>query len=201
MKKILSMALTLAIVLSTVISASAYEVQPISGNVDIPSNYINQPLLIHSKADNKSGHSLNILANSQAQIANNKNVTTWPTVKSDTLQQWKILKVDGTDKYYRIANTLNTTYSLDYYWGSSNYQNCQIYSYPLNSKSFDDYAVTFRNEAGFYTYGIVKVSSDSSTEYALTVTNNVVAGSGYDVRWISAPQSGNIQIWKLERLS
>ena len=80
MKKILSMALTLAIVLSTVISASAYEVQPISGNVDIPSNYINQPLLIHSKADNKSGHSLNILANSQAQIANNKNVTTWPTV-------------------------------------------------------------------------------------------------------------------------
>lgn len=201
LKRIMALSLCACMMMGAASPASAAE--PRAGDVVMHSKFVGVPLMIESYEDD--GQFLNIYANNLAELqaSSSKNVTTWPEDSSDVLQKWRITLL--SNGWYRIDNAIANTYSLDFYWGSGeNYHNCQVYNYPSTSTSYDDFAVTFRNENPIvgingYEYGIVKVRSTESTTYAMTITDEIKL-SGYNVKWIIAPQDDNSQIWTLHIL-
>ncbi len=205
---LVALALSFGLLLSIASPAMARSdpVRPIKGDMDM-SDYLNCVLSFESVE--KSGQYLNILKENLENVVNYTNVTSWTYDRNDALQKWRIYEAPGMEEYnyYRICNSTTTEWALDFYWGSGeNYHNADVYWYPMDSVSYDDYAVVFRDEnlidgvGG--KYGIVKIRSEEpGMNYALTITDTPVLSTGYDVRWIVAPQDDDSQIWHIDKLT
>ena len=105
---------------------------------------------------------------------NNRNVNVYPLDWS-TDMQWKVMVYDG---YARILCAGNTAFGLDYYYGSSNPGNCDIYKVSGNE---EDSKINFRTiNASENLYRIQCYRNNADNDLYLTVTGTA---NGADVRW------------------
>lgn len=136
-KRIVSLLLVFMLSLSLIVSAYAAEVPKeetvspagiVTGSLPLNTALRFVPYLYQTQ-------SLNILVSSTSQIANNKDVTTWPTDYSDPVQLWQVRSY--SDGSYRIVSNAAPGYALEYYWGNSNPYNADVYWYNIvdNSES------------------------------------------------------------------
>lgn len=130
-----------------------------------------------------AGHSLNVHGNNT--ITNNRNVNIYYKERTDS-QRWIVKLQSPGAKIYSALVT--QAYALDYYRGSSNYGNADVYIADGNDQ---DSLVDLRTvDAANNLYRIQLVNYP--TLY-LTAMGNT---SGSDVRWAAYDEANAGQVWK-----
>ena len=123
-------------------------------------------------------------------IYNNRNVNLYNRDGSSD-QKWYLRVYSG---YAKILCSADHSYGLDYYYGSSNKHNCDIYQEAGNEDSKID-LITVNASLNYYKLKLCSTSSQGNGRY-LTASS---LSSGADVRWM--PNDGDsdslYQIWKL----
>ena len=105
---------------------------------------------------------------------NNRNVNVY-SLDWSTDMQWKVMVYDG---FARILCAGDTSYGLDYYYGSSNPGNCDIYKVSGND---EDSKINFRTiNASENLYRIQCYRNNADNDLYLTATGT---SNGADVRW------------------
>ena len=105
---------------------------------------------------------------------NNRNVNVY-SLDWSTDMQWKVMVYDG---FARILCAGDTSYGLDYYYGSSNPGNCDIYKVSGND---EDSKINFRTiNASENLYRIQCYRNNADNNLYLTATGTA---NGADVRW------------------
>ena len=122
---------------------------------------------------------------------NNRNVNLW-AIDYTTDMKW-YLEVPRNAGYARFHCRGKPTYGLDYYYGSSNPGNCDIYKIAGNE---EDSKINFRTvSAGENRYRIQCYRNNADNDLYLTATG---FSNGSDVRWQPLDYSKNSQqIWWL----
>lgn len=125
---------------------------------------------------------------------NNRNVNVWPLDWSSDMQ-WKVIVGSG---FARILCAGNETFGLDYYYGSDNPGNCDIYKVSGND---EDSKINFRTVSSTDNlYKLQCYRNDKDNDLYLTVmpdTNGRFTG-GCDVRWQPQDLSkASQQVWWL----
>ncbi|MEG1781910.1 MAG: hypothetical protein RR253_01535 [Oscillospiraceae bacterium] len=134
---------------------------------------------------------LNVLT--AKDITNNKNVTTWPSSQADIFHNFFVID-EGNSKFsFRCEQT--STFAVEYYYGSSNMHNCDVY-YTLAGPAYilpEDYQFTPSSLAYFYKFHVAK------NNYALTTAENmtVTGQSIKNVRWAPGNVSDDNQGWTI----
>lgn len=122
-------------------------------------------------------------------ITNNRNVNIY-TKDNSIDQRWVVRVYDG---YAHILCAGNTNYGLDYYYGSNNPGNCDIYQITGNT---EDSKINFRTvNASENIYRIQCYRNNADNNLYLTASS---LSAGADVRWSALDYSkDNFQKWKL----
>ena len=128
----------------------------------------------NQKILNKQVQPLSLNIQGTGNHYNNRNVNVY-SLDWSTDMQWKVMVYDG---YARILCAGNTAYGLDYYYGSSNPGNCDIYQISGND---EDSKINFRTiNASENLYRIQCYRNNADNDLYLTVTGTA---NGADVRW------------------
>ena len=128
----------------------------------------------NQKILNKQVQPLSLNIRGTGNHYNNRNVNVY-SLDWSTDMQWKVMVYDG---YARILCAGNTAYGLDYYYGSSNPGNCDIYQISGND---EDSKINFRTiNASENLYRIQCYKNNADNNLYLTATGST---NGADVRW------------------
>lgn len=134
---------------------------------------------------NNTGVALSVYGNTQ--VSQNRNVIVWS--KQDVADQ--LWRIDVASGYARIKSTINSTYALNIWLGTSNYGNCDIHTW---SDNLEDSKINFRTvDASNNLYLIQCYRNDADNNLYLTAEST---SSGANVKWTSRNTSLN-QVWKL----
>lgn len=134
-------------------------------------------------AQKKDGQVLN--AYTSTQVNNGVNVTTYPKDNSNS-QRWNLYTyMNGTN---RLTTALNNSYAIEYYWGSNNPGNAQLYHYTLSNND----ETTTKDCAVMQGYGTfyLRYYSDKYLT-ASTVESHYGSTTYYNVIWASASASSS----------
>lgn len=125
-----------------------------------------------------------------SSIYNNCNVNVY-TLDRSTDQQW-VVDVPAGAGYAHLLCAGNTAYGLDYYYGSDNAGNCDIYQIAGNTQ---DSKINFRTVDGANNiYYIQSYRNDADNNLYLTAASLT---AGADVRWQPLTSGSPLQTWKL----
>ena len=171
MKKLLSLFLTLAIMSSLAMSASAAEPRVINFG-----NWAGKEVKIVSYWDNTQ--ELNVLTTQG--LYNNCDVTLWSRSDSDIYHNFVIYNHGGGK--YSIRCKANSDYAVELYYGSSNLYNCDIYDTTRGPTYIDeqDYMMYVSTLNQYYVFYSLYDAANGS--FKLTVSGKA-AYNADDVRW------------------
>lgn len=128
----------------------------------------------NQKILNKQVQPLSLNTRGTGNHYNNRNVNVY-SLDWSTDMQWKVMVYDG---FARILCAGDTSYGLDYYYGSSNPGNCDIYKINGND---EDSKINFRTiNASENLYRIQCYRNNADNDLYLTATGT---SNGADVRW------------------
>lgn len=123
---------------------------------------------------------------------NNRNVNVY-IYDGTTDMKWVVSLYTG---FARIKSAANTAYALDYYYGSSNPGNCDVYTW---SNNLEDSKIDFRTiDATNNVYRIQCYRNNANNNLYLTADS---ASNGANVSWQPLNTSNPNQIWKLVQLN
>ncbi len=145
---------------------------------------LNKKYWFKSHAGGSTGKYLNVYGNEQ--VSDFRNVCLWTKAAGANSQGWIIVQSTGGLK---IVTALNQTYGLDFYRGTSNYGNCDIYPEAGNDT---DSAVVL--EVVNSTTNVYKIRLANHTNIYLTAKGT---SDNSDVRWETSNGTTSQQ-WKLE---
>ncbi len=171
MKKLLSLFLTLAIMSSLAMSASAAEPRVINFG-----NWAGKEVKIVSYWDNTQ--ELNVLTTQG--LYNNCDVTLWSRSDSDIYHNFVIYNHGGGK--YSIRCKADSDYAVELYYGSSNLYNCDIYDTTRGPTYIDeqDYMMYVSTLNQYYVFYSLYDAANGS--FKLTVSGKA-AYNADDVRW------------------